>query len=69
MDKGFMTVTEVVADHSYITEDDVRMCAKGVHPTLPPLRAKKKSAQAAGNQPYLFSREALRDWREKFPDA
>ena len=43
-----MTIKEFAADHSKVTEDDVRMCIQGTHPDLPPLLAKKKSVNAAG---------------------
>lgn len=68
-DKGLMTVSEFARDHSFITEQDVRQCVKGTHEFLPPLQAKRKRSGSATNQPYLITREAAREWRERLPDA
>ena len=64
-----MTVDEFLADHSWITKKDVRQCIRGTHDYLPPLPAKKKRGGQAGNQPYLITREAAREWRAQLPDA
>ena len=67
--KLLLTVTEFVAAHSHITERDVRMCIKGTHPTLPPLRARVKSLDAAVNAPFLITAEDAAAWREALPVA
>lgn len=66
-DLGIYTVRAFVDDHPKFTERDIRMCIKGTHPELPPLRAKKK--RPGDNEPYLITREAAREWRAHLPDA
>ena len=66
-DKALMTRDEFLEDHSKITPADFYQCVNGTHPTLPPLRAKKK--KPGSKEPYLITREAAREFREAMHDA
>ena len=66
-DKGLMTRDEFLEDHSKISVSDFYACIKGTHPTLPPLRAKRK--RPGEKEPFLITREAAIEFREALLDA